>query len=217
MRIWSTFASSLLLITACAAATPAPQSHSAASAASAVPAASISPSPRSRAGEAPTGDVHDFDDFAGAWTTHQRRLKTRGMGSADWDEFPATLCVTQYLGGAANVSELYFPTKGWAGITVRTFDTDQHRWSVYWVSGKTGLLGAPQVGGFHGNRGEFVGTDDDGGRPILVRITWTKRDHDHMRWEQAFSYDHRSWETNWTADFLRADPADICDAGRPKR
>ena len=28
-----------------------------------------------------TGDVHDFDYFAGAWTTLQRRLKTRGAGS----------------------------------------------------------------------------------------------------------------------------------------
>jgi hypothetical protein len=40
-----------------------------------------------------TGDVHDFDYFAGAWTTHQRRLKERGVGSKDWEEFPATLCM----------------------------------------------------------------------------------------------------------------------------
>jgi hypothetical protein len=62
-----------------------------------------------------TGEVHDFDYFAGAWTTHQRRLKERGVGSKDWEEFPATLCMALYLGGMATVDELYFPTKGWSG------------------------------------------------------------------------------------------------------
>jgi hypothetical protein len=28
-----------------------------------------------------TGSLHDFDYFAGGWTTHQRRLKARGTGS----------------------------------------------------------------------------------------------------------------------------------------
>ena len=46
-----------------------------------------------------TGDVHDFDYFAGAWTTKQRKLKARGVGSNDWEEFPATLCMTPYLDG----------------------------------------------------------------------------------------------------------------------
>src|ERR1700689_4163310 len=50
-----------------------------------------------------TGDVHDFDYFVGAWITQQRRLKARGVGSADWEEFSATQCLTLYLGGLATV------------------------------------------------------------------------------------------------------------------
>jgi hypothetical protein len=46
-----------------------------------------------------TGGPHDFDYFAGGWTTHQRRLKARGVGSTDWEEFPATLCMALYLDG----------------------------------------------------------------------------------------------------------------------
>lgn len=164
----------------------------------------------------PTGDVHDFDYFAGAWTTQQHRLKARGAGSHDWDDFPSTLCMNPYLGSVVDVDELYFPTKGWSGVTVRSFDLAKRQWSIYWISSKTGLLGAPQVGGFHGDRGEFYGSDDDDGRPVTVRYAWTKLDHDHAHWEQAFSYDGKAWETNWTADFTRADPAAICDAGRPK-
>jgi hypothetical protein len=99
--------------------------------------------------------------------------------------------------------ELYSPTKGWAGVTVRSFDLAKRQWSIYWISSKTGLLGAPQIGGFAGDHGEFYGDDEDDGRPTQVRYAWTKLDHDHARWEQAFSYDGdgRSWETNWTADF----------------
>ena len=165
-----------------------------------------------------TGSVHDFDYFAGAWATHQRKLKARGVGSTEWEEFPATLCMTPYLDGAATVDELYMPTRHAAGLTVRTFDPHRHQWSIYWVNSAIGKIDpVPEVGGFDGNRGEFYAQDSADGRPIKSRYIWTKLDQDHARWEQAFSYDDRSWETNWTADFERADPAQVCDNGRPKR
>jgi hypothetical protein len=165
-----------------------------------------------------TGDVHDFDYFTGAWTTQQHKLKSRGTGSTDWDDYPGTLCMTEYLGGAATVDELYFPTKGTAGLTLRTFDPAGRQWSIYWVNSKLGKLDPiPTVGGFAGDRGEFYAVDEDNGRPIKVRYLWHKIDHDHARWEQAFSYDDHTWETNWTADFTRADPAASCDQGRPRR
>jgi hypothetical protein len=164
-----------------------------------------------------TGDVHDFDYFAGGWTTQQRRLKARGVGSTEWEKLPATLCMSLYLGGKVTVDELYFPTKGWAGFTLRTFDLEKRQWSIYWVSSTTGRMDVPVVGGFEGSRGEFYGEDRDNGRPVKVRYTWNKLDRDHARWEQAFSYDDQSWETNWTADFVRADPKTTCEAGRPKR
>lgn len=164
-----------------------------------------------------TGDVHDFDYFAGGWTTRQRRLKARGVGSNEWDEFPATLCMTPYLDGMVTADELHFPTKGWAGLTLRVFDLEKRQWSIYWISSRSGKLQPPVVGGFDGSRGEFYGQDLDDGRAVLVRYMWNKLDRDHARWEQAFSSDGRTWETNWTADFTRADPAATCEAGRPKQ
>lgn len=56
------------------------------------------------------------------------------------------------------------------------------------------------AGGFQGNHGEFYGDDEDNGHPIKVRYTWDKLDHDHARWKQAFSYDNRTWETNWIGE-----------------
>jgi hypothetical protein len=163
------------------------------------------------------GSSHDFDYFAGGWTTSQRRLKARGVGSVEWEEFPATLCMSLYLDGVATVDELYFPTKGWAGLTLRAFNVEKSQWAIYWVSSASGKVEPPVVGGFDGDHGEFYGEDQDNGRPVKVRYMWDKLDRDHARWEQAFSYDNRTWETNWTADFVRADSSTTCEAGRPTR
>ena len=165
-----------------------------------------------------TGDRHDFDYFVGAWVTQQQRLKSRGVGSSEWEEFSATLCMSHYLGGLATVDELYIPSKDKAGLTLRTFDVSKRQWSIYWVSSVTGRLDpVPVVGGFQGNHGEFYAPDEDDHRPVKVRYMWDKIDHDHARWQQAFSYDNRTWETNWAADFTRADASRTCENGRPKR
>lgn len=165
------------------------------------------------------GDAHDFDFLAGAWSTVQRRLKARNVGSQDWEAFPARLCMTHYLDGIANVDELYMPTLGRRGLTLRSFDTQKRQWSIFWVATPSGKFDPnPVVGGFAGGkRGEFYTEDLDGDKAIKVRYTWENLDPDHARWSQAFSYDNRTWETNWTADFTRADPAQVCDQGRPRR
>jgi hypothetical protein len=164
------------------------------------------------------GDKHDFDYFAGGWTTHQRRLKARGTAQQAWEEFPGTLCMTPYLDGMATVDEIYFPLKKTSGLTLRTFDPGKRQWSIYWVNSAIGQLDpVPMVGGFEGSHGEFYAEDRDNDMPIKVRYTWNKLDQNHARWEQAFSYDDRTWETNWTADFERANTAASCVAGRPKR
>lgn len=166
-----------------------------------------------------TGDRHDFDYFAGGWATVHHKLRARGVGSRDWEDFPGTLCMTPYLDGGATVDELYMPTKQLAGLTLRTFDPATRQWSIYWVTSATGRLDpTPVVGGFDGARGEFYADDhDDSGRRIRVRFVWRKLDADHAHWEQAFSYDDRTWETNWTAEFTRADTAATCAGGRPRR
>jgi hypothetical protein len=158
-----------------------------------------------------TGDLHDFDFIDGAWTVSNRRLDRRGVGSTNWEEFPATICGKVHLGGVANVDELVFPTKGWAGLTVRTFDRAKKQWSIYWVSSRTGTMFPPVYGGFDGDRGEFYGTDTDEERPVHVRFVWTKQGPDRATWEQAFSFDGKTWETNWTNTLTRV-PACVSDA-----
>jgi hypothetical protein len=92
-----------------------------------------------------TGDIHDFDFLAGAWTLQNRRLKARWVGSKDWDEFPAVDCAAIYLGGVVDVDELHFTTKGWAGVTFRSFDIEKRQWSIYWVNSRNGKMSVAGV------------------------------------------------------------------------
>lgn len=158
-----------------------------------------------------TGSRGDFDFLTGAWTTRQRRLKERGVGNTEWKDSPSNFhCVTTYLDGGVVAEESYAPTKTVSGLFLYTFDVEKHQWSLYWVDPKSGRLDSPLVGGFKGERGEFYGEDSENGRPIKVRYSWIKQDRDHARWEQAYSFDDKTWETNWTSDFIRADSTASC-------
>lgn len=161
-----------------------------------------------------TGDPHDFEYLIGAWATQQRRLKARDIGSSEWVDAPANRhCAVSYLDGKAVVEESRLPGNAAAGLFVYAFNSQKRQWSIYWVSGKTGQMDPPLAGGFVGTRGEFYGEDEDNGRPIKVRVIWTVTDRDHARWEQSFSYDNRTWETNWISDYTRRDPGRICAGG----
>ncbi|APV52470.1 hypothetical protein BWI17_15100 [Betaproteobacteria bacterium GR16-43] len=47
----------------------------------------------------------------------------------------------------------------------------------------------------------------DEGLPVRVRFYWTVLSDKRAHWEQAFSTDgEKTWETNWTMDFRRAEP-----------
>lgn len=166
----------------------------------------------------PTGDIRDWDFFVGQWTGVNRRLKQRWVGSNDWDVFPNTLSCGSHLGGVVNLDyEVDFPTKGWSGMTVRTFDTDNRRWSLYWINSRTGTLFPPVVGGFTGDRGEFFGNDLDEGRPVKVRFRWTRHRPGAARWEQAFSLDGRQWETNWICEHTRVGERPVvCRSSQPE-
>ena len=150
----------------------------------------------------PHGDIHDFDFLAGRWRVHNRCLKTRLRGASDWTEFDAIDHCEPRLNGGANVAQIDFPSLGWSGLTLRTFDPAQRRWSIYWINSRDGVLTPPVHGGFDGDRGLFYGVDSDDGRAVQVRFVWA-RGQDAARWEQSFSLDGREWEINWTMAFTR--------------
>lgn len=154
----------------------------------------------------PTGQATDFDFLHGRWAVHNRRLAARLIGASEWTEFPGQALCEPRLGGLANVDQIDFPTLGFSGFTLRSFDLVGRHWAIYWINSRDGRLTPPVFGGFEGERGEFYGEDEEGGRPVLVRFTWTRLGPQQARWEQAFQPRDRPgepWETNWVMSLSR--------------
>lgn len=107
------------------------------------------------------------------------------------------------------MDDFTFPTLGRQGATLRLFDREAERWSIYWSDSRTGRLDPPVMGGFSGDRGDFRGEDTYNGRPIQVHFAWYRLGPDTARWEQEFSADEgRSWVLNWIMNLTRAAAAD---------
>ena len=61
----------------------------------------------------------DFDFYVGTWDVANRRRVDYLDPTSPWEEFPAVSMATRHFDGGANIDEISFPTKGWAGLTVR--------------------------------------------------------------------------------------------------
>lgn len=153
---------------------------------------------------------NDFDFFIGTWDSQQRKLKERLKGCHEWEEFTGVSVAQKVLGGLGHMDEVTLETAAGPvrGLTLRLFDPQSHLWSIYWADSRSGTLVAPMVGRFDNGVGAFYDRETFEGHSIFSRFLWTSSGPDHCRWEQAFSADGgRTWETNWTADFIRRPPA----------
>ncbi len=150
------------------------------------------------------GRPHDFGFLVGGrWQVRNRRLVQRHVGCTEWDTFEGTSTAWSHLGGMVSVDETVFAERDFSGCSVRMLDLAARRWSIYWIDSRTGTLFTPVHGGFCGERGEFFGDDEDGGRPVRVRFVWERLGPDAARWSQAFALPGGAWETNWVMDFQR--------------
>jgi len=149
--------------------------------------------------------MNNFDFFVGTWTSIQSRRAKILADCDEWYDFPAETRCWSVLGGAGSVDEVIFPTQGFSGLTVRTFDPATENWSIYWASTRVGFALPPQVGRFDDEGvGRFLSDDVFEGRPVTVLYKWFDIQPDSCRWEQSFSVDGgETWEANWTAAFTR--------------
>jgi hypothetical protein len=155
------------------------------------------------------GQPHDFDFLVGRWHIANRRLKQRHIGCREWDEFEAFSEAWSHLDGQISFDENSFADRGFKGSTFRTLDVKARRWAIYWINSLDGRLMPPVHGGWHGDRGEFAGVDEDDGRPVRVRFLWERLGEGRARWSQDFALvgaegePDGAWETNWVMDLRR--------------
>lgn len=147
----------------------------------------------------------EFDFLFGRWRVQHRQLVERNAGAGAWREYEGTAWCRPLLDGFANVEEHHFAGRGGdRGVALRLFEPATGEWSIYWVSGKDGMLQPPVRGRFEGFACVLEGDDVDAGLPIRARYMWSRTDQRVPRWEQAFSWDGgRTWELNWVMDFHR--------------
>lgn len=149
---------------------------------------------------------HDFDFLFGRWKVHCRRLLHPLTGSNQWVEFDGTNIVHPMWSGRATVDEFEAdaPSGHVEGMTIRTYNSKAHQWSIYWSSQANGTVDfPPMVGAFRNGRGEFYDSEMYNGRAIFVRFVWTINSRGSCHWEQAFSADGgRTWETNFIWDLM---------------
>jgi hypothetical protein len=147
----------------------------------------------------------DFDFFHGKWSVRHRRLKERLAGSRGWQEFGGTCICQPTLCGLGNFDDniLELPDGHYRAMTIRSFDRDSEKWSIWWLDGRQPTqLDVPVVGAFEGGVGSVLARETFNGRDVLVRFHWRKGSQ--PVWEQSMSDDDgRSWEVNWTMIFTR--------------
>jgi len=148
----------------------------------------------------------DFDFLHRSWRVSHQRLAARLQGSTDWVRFGGTMTAKPILGGCGNFDEnvIEVPQGTYQACTVRLFNPEQGRWSIYWIDGRDPKLDQPVHGTFSDGVGTFFGEDTFEGRPIRIRFLWSQVKANSARWEQAFCVDAgATWETNWVMEFTR--------------
>ena len=148
--------------------------------------------------------MNDFDFFTGTWDIANRWRTDFLDSGSEWEQFPGISHASRHFDGNANFDEIVFPTKGFAGLTLRLYNPDTGQWSLYWASKRTGTLFPPVTGVFKDGVGEFFGEDTYNDVPILARFRWTDITAASAHWEQAFSTDNgQTWLDNWYMDSTR--------------
>src|SRR5215468_8510504 len=115
---------------------------------------------------------NDFDFFVGSWRVRHRRLKERLAQNDDWEEFDGTSTVRKIMGGLGNMDEnvIELPAGTYRAATIRTYDSANQRWTIWWIDGRNpGHLDPPVVGCFEDGVGIFYADDVFKGNPIRVR------------------------------------------------
>ncbi|MFF8806013.1 hypothetical protein [Streptomyces omiyaensis] len=150
-----------------------------------------------------------FDFLVGDWTVRNRRLADFLDADSGWEEFEGHTSGRLFWDGRAHVDEIAFPSKGFAGLTLRLFEPETGEWTLNWSSTRTGRLLPPVRGRFGPDgTGEFHGNDHWGDRAVRVRFRWSDITSESARWEQAFAPEGaEEWVVNWVMDFRRTTPA----------
>jgi hypothetical protein len=149
---------------------------------------------------------HDFDFNFGTWKTHIRRVLDPLSGSTNSIELNGTVIIRPVWGGRAQLEEIEAdgPKGHWEGLSLRLYNPQAHQWGQYFINSKIATLGPPLIGSFKNGRCELFSSDDDNGRSILVRGTWSDITPNSHRYGEDYSADGgKTWAPAFQAELTR--------------
>jgi hypothetical protein len=65
--------------------------------------------------------MNDFDFLVGDWDVANQWRTDFLDETSEWEEFPAVSRASRHFEGEASFDEIEFPTKGFAGLTLRMY------------------------------------------------------------------------------------------------
>jgi hypothetical protein len=144
-----------------------------------------------------------FDFLEGEWTAICRFPLPDGS----WGEGPGSLRATRVLDGCVSLEFFEGPYQGTLikGLGLRAFNPQTSCWEHTWTD-----TSAP--GGFRVWRGRFENGaidlhgrwQDEAGRRVLSRLTWSQITNRAAHWESHRSMDGgKTWSKHWEIDFTR--------------
>jgi hypothetical protein len=151
----------------------------------------------------PPQEAHEFEFLEGEWTAVCRFPRADGS----WGDAPGSLKASKILDGCASLEFFEGVYQGVAikGVGLRAFNPKTQLWEHTWTD-------TLEPGGFRVWRGRFEGGkidlfgewNDDRGRRVLSRLTWSEITDNGAHWESHRSDDGGlTWAKHWVVDFVR--------------
>lgn len=150
-----------------------------------------------------SAEATQFDFLEGEWDA----VCHFPLPDGSWGEGRGSLEASKVLDGCVSLEFFEGPYQGTIikGLGLRAFNPQTCQWEHTWTD-----TSAP--GGFLLWRGRFEGDaidllgqwEDEAGRHILSRLTWSRITETSAHWESHRSMDRgKSWVKHWVIDFTR--------------
>jgi hypothetical protein len=154
-------------------------------------------------GRTPLPEARAFDFLEGEWDAVCASPRSDGL----WEQGPGRLRAEKILDGCVSMELFEGPYQGGLikGLGLRAFNPTSRCWEHTWTD-------TSSPGGFVVWRGRFEGDsidllaewDDDSGRRVLSRLTWSQITESSAHWESHRSLDRgHTWTKHWVIDFTR--------------
>jgi hypothetical protein len=143
-----------------------------------------------------------FDFLEGQWDAVCRVPSEKGSVEA-----PGSLTASRTLDGLVSLEHFEGIHHGGAlkGLGLQAFNRETREWEHTWTD-------SLEPGHFHVWKGAFregkldlfSEWNDEGGKQVRSRLTWSDIRSDSAHWESARSSDRaKMWQLHWVIDFLR--------------